>query len=50
MEKGLRIYKSNKDAAIKGLAQFMQLKDSAALEETWEGSRAPIQGCSISRG
>jgi NitT/TauT family transport system substrate-binding protein len=35
MGKGLRLYKSNKDAAIKGLAQFMQLKDPAALEETW---------------
>jgi ABC-type nitrate/sulfonate/bicarbonate transport system substrate-binding protein len=36
MGKGLRLYKSNKDAAIKGLAQFMQLKDQAALEETWK--------------
>jgi ABC-type nitrate/sulfonate/bicarbonate transport system substrate-binding protein len=35
MGKGLRLYKSNKEAAIKGLAQFMQLKDPAALEETW---------------
>jgi NitT/TauT family transport system substrate-binding protein len=35
MGKGLRLYKSNKDAAIKGLAQFMQLNDPAALEETW---------------
>ncbi|HUK41598.1 MAG TPA: ABC transporter substrate-binding protein [Candidatus Acidoferrales bacterium] len=33
--KGLRLYKANKDAAIKGLAQFMQLKDQAALEDTW---------------
>ena len=33
--KGLRLYKSNKEAAIKGLAQFMQMKDPAALEETW---------------
>lgn len=36
MGKGLRLYKSNKDAAIKGLAHFMQLKDPAALEETWK--------------
>ena len=35
MGKALRLYKTNKDAAIKGLAQFMQLKDPAALEETW---------------
>jgi ABC-type nitrate/sulfonate/bicarbonate transport system substrate-binding protein len=33
--KGLRLYKSNKEAAVAGLAQFMQLKDPAALEETW---------------
>jgi ABC-type nitrate/sulfonate/bicarbonate transport system substrate-binding protein len=34
--KGLRIYKSNKAAAIKGLAQFMHIDDPAALEETWK--------------
>jgi ABC-type nitrate/sulfonate/bicarbonate transport system substrate-binding protein len=35
MGRGLRIYKSNKEAAIRGLAQFMQIKDAAVLEETW---------------
>jgi ABC-type nitrate/sulfonate/bicarbonate transport system substrate-binding protein len=35
MGKGLRLYKANKDAAMKGLAQFMQIKDPAVLEETW---------------
>jgi ABC-type nitrate/sulfonate/bicarbonate transport system substrate-binding protein len=35
MGKGLRLYKANKEAAIKGLAQFMQIKDPAVLEETW---------------
>jgi len=36
MGKALRLYKANKDTAIKGLAQFMQLKDQAALEDTWK--------------
>ena len=36
MGKALRLYKANKDAAIKALAQFMQLKDQAALEDTWK--------------
>ena len=35
MGKALRLYKTNKEAAIKGLAQFMQIKDPAVLEETW---------------
>ncbi len=35
MGKALRMYKTNKEAAIKGLSQFMQLKDLAALEDTW---------------
>jgi ABC-type nitrate/sulfonate/bicarbonate transport system substrate-binding protein len=35
MGKGLRLYKANKEAAMKGLAQFMQIKDTAVLEETW---------------
>ncbi len=35
MGKGLRLYKANKEAAMKGLAQFMQIKDPAVLEETW---------------
>ena len=35
MGKALRLYKANQEAAIKGLAQFMQLKDQAALEDTW---------------
>lgn len=35
MGKGLRLYKANKEAATKGLAQFMQIKDPAVLEETW---------------
>jgi NitT/TauT family transport system substrate-binding protein len=35
MGKGLRLYKGNKEAAMKGLAQFMQIKDPAVLEETW---------------
>jgi ABC-type nitrate/sulfonate/bicarbonate transport system substrate-binding protein len=35
MGKALRMYKANKEAAVKGLAQFMQLKDQAALEDTW---------------
>jgi ABC-type nitrate/sulfonate/bicarbonate transport system substrate-binding protein len=33
--KGLRLYKTSKEAAIKGLAQFMHVKDPAVLEETW---------------
>jgi len=35
MGKGLRLYKANKEVAMKGLAQFMQIKDPAVLEETW---------------
>ena len=35
MGKALRLYKTNKEAAVKGLAQFMQIKDPAVLEETW---------------
>jgi len=35
MGEALRIYKANKEAAIKGLAQFMHIKDPAVLEETW---------------
>ena len=35
MGKGLRLYKANKEAAMKGLAQFLQIKDPAVLEETW---------------
>ena len=35
MGKALRMYKANKEAAMKGLAQFMQIKDPAVLEETW---------------
>jgi ABC-type nitrate/sulfonate/bicarbonate transport system substrate-binding protein len=35
MGKGLRLYKGNKETAMKGLAQFMQVKDPAVLEETW---------------
>lgn len=35
MGKGLRLYKANKEAAMKGLAHFMQIKDPAVLEETW---------------
>ena len=35
MGRGLRLYKANKEAAMKGLAQFMQIKDPAVLEETW---------------
>ncbi len=33
--RGLRLYKRNKEAAIKGLAQFMHIDDAAVLEETW---------------
>lgn len=35
MTRALRMYKANKEAAIKGLSQFMQLKDVPALEDTW---------------
>lgn len=35
MGRALRLYKTNKDAAMKGLTQFMQIKDLAVLEETW---------------
>jgi len=35
MGKALRIYKTNKEAAVRGLSQFMQLKDPVVLEETW---------------
>jgi ABC-type nitrate/sulfonate/bicarbonate transport system substrate-binding protein len=34
--KGLRMYKSDPEEAIKGLAQFMHIDDPAALEETWK--------------
>jgi ABC-type nitrate/sulfonate/bicarbonate transport system substrate-binding protein len=33
--RALRIYKTEKEIAIRGLAHFMQLNDREALEETW---------------
>jgi ABC-type nitrate/sulfonate/bicarbonate transport system substrate-binding protein len=33
--RALRVYKTEKDVAIRGLARFMQLNDREALEETW---------------
>jgi len=33
--KALRVYKTEKEVAMRGLARFMQLDDREALEETW---------------
>ena len=33
--RAIRIYKTDKDAAIKALSRFMKLEDREALEETW---------------
>jgi NitT/TauT family transport system substrate-binding protein len=33
--RALRVYKTEKDVAIRGLGRFMQLNDREALEETW---------------
>jgi ABC-type nitrate/sulfonate/bicarbonate transport system substrate-binding protein len=34
--RAMRIYKTDKDAAIKALSRFMRLDDREALEETWK--------------
>jgi len=39
----LRIYKTNKDVALQGLARFMKVKDTEALEEAWQAHQRIYQ-------